>query len=175
MEELKVTNQLTILSKDGEKFQIDAKSASRSGLLKSITNDFDITVPVTVEEVNGNILKKIVEYLKHYKECEPKEILKPLTSSKLSDFVDAWDYEFTNIDKDIIFELIPAANFMDIAPLLELACAKIASIMTAMDPETIKKEFDILEDMTEEEQKKMEEDELKEFDETTETTETEKK
>jgi len=57
---------------------------------------------------------------------------------------------------------------MDIAPLLELACAKIASIMTGMDAETIKKEFDILEDMTEEEQQKMEEEELKEFDETTE-------
>lgn len=168
MVEAEDKNQLTILSKDGEKFQIDAKSASRSGLLRSITNDFDITVPVTVQEVTGNILKLIVEYLKHYKECVPREIIKPLTSSKLSDFVDAWDYEFTNIDRDTIFDLIPAANFMDIAPLLELACAKIASIMTGMDAETIKKEFDILEDMTEEEQQKMEEEELKEFDETTE-------
>jgi len=39
-----------------------------------------------------------------------------------------WYVEFVNLDHEELFELINAANFLDIKPLLELACAKVGSL-----------------------------------------------
>ena len=42
-------------------------------------------------------------------------------------------------DQEMLFELILAANFMDIKPLLDLACAKVASMIKGKTPEDIRK------------------------------------
>jgi len=155
--------KINIISKDGIYFAIDIKSAQRSGLLKNIITDYDTKESITIEEVNGNILKLILDYLVHYRDTEPRVIPRPLPTSNLLDVTDKWDVDFINLDKSILFELIIACNFMDVIGLLELSSSKIASIMKNMDSETIKREFAIPEDMTKEEQEKMEEEELGEY------------
>ena len=37
--------------------------------------------------------------------------------------VSEWDTEYVNIEQEVIFELIPAANYLDIKSLLGLTCA----------------------------------------------------
>ncbi len=41
-----------------------------------------------------------------------------------------------------------AANFMDIKPLLDLSCAKVASMLKGKTPEQIRKQFNIANDFT---------------------------
>ena len=43
--------------------------------------------------------------------------------------VDPWYADYVNIEQEILFELIMAANYLDIKPLLELSCAKVASMI----------------------------------------------
>ncbi len=155
---------IKIVCKDGNKLEIDTQSAKKSVLLNNIIQDYDLNDDIPIN-INSDILKIIFVYLEHYKDSEPEIIPKPLPSGNLESFTDKWDVDFIDLDKSVVLNLIVAANFMDIKSLLELSCAKIASIMKSMDPETIKKEFDIPEDMTEEEQKKLEEEEMKEFEE----------
>ena len=52
----------------------------------------------------------------------------------------------------MLFELILAANFMDIKMLLDLACAKVASMIKGKSPEEIRKTFNIKNDFTPEEE-----------------------
>ena len=72
-----------IVSKEGEEFFLDVKSLELSKFLKDFNNRFpDKEIPLN--EVDSKSLKKIIEYLKHYKgEEKPKEIPKPLPSGDL--------------------------------------------------------------------------------------------
>jgi S-phase kinase-associated protein 1 len=45
-----------------------------------------------------------------------------------------------------------AANYMDIKPLLDLTCAKVASYMKGKSAEEIRKRFNIENDLTKEEE-----------------------
>ena len=57
-----------------------------------------------------------------------------------------------NLDQEVLFELIMAANFMDIKSLLELACAKVASMIKGKTIPDIRKFFNIENDFTPEEE-----------------------
>ncbi len=146
---------ITLVSSDGEKMQISAKAAQRSQLVKGIIEDYPDDAEVPLNNVKSSILKKIKEYLEHYQDSDPKEIERPLASQNYQDCVDAWDFEFINIELDTIFEIILAANYMDIKPLLELASSKIASIIKGKTPEEIRKIFNIQNDFTPEEEQQI--------------------
>ena len=71
---------------------------------------------------------------------------------------DEWDVNFINgIDLDSVFDLINAANYMDISSLLDLSCAKIASLMKGKSAAEIRAMFNIECDLTEDELKEYEE------------------
>ena len=149
---------ITLVSSDGEKMQVTAKAAQRSQLVKGIIEDYQDDAEVPLNNVKSNILKKIKEYLDHYQDSDPKEIERPLASQNYQECVDAWDYEFINVDLDLIFEIILAANYMDIKPLLELASSKVASIIKGKTPEEIRKTFNIQNDFTPEEEQQIREE-----------------
>ena len=146
---------ITLVSSDGEKMQISAKAAQRSQLVKGIIEDYPDDAEVPLNNVKSGILKKIKEYLEHYQDSDPKEIERPLASQNYQECVEAWDFEFINIELDTIFEIILAANYMDIKPLLELASSKIASIIKGKTPEEIRKIFNIQNDFTPEEEQQI--------------------
>ena len=81
-----------------------------------------------------------------------------MPSSNLNEVIDEWDVNFINsIELDGIFDLINAANYMDINSLLDLACAKIASLMKGKSAQEIRAMFNIECDLTEDELKEYEE------------------
>ena len=57
-----------------------------------------------------------------------------------------------DVDQEELFELILAANYMDIKPLLDLTCAKVATMIKGKTPEQIRKQFNIQNDFTPEEE-----------------------
>ena len=149
---------LTLVSSEGEKMQISVKAAQRSQMIKRIIDDFPNETEIPLENVRSNILKKIKEYLDHYQDTDPKEIERPLASQNFQECVDPWDFEFINVDLDLIFEIMLASNYMDIKPLLELATSKVASIIKGKTPEEIRKTFNIQNDFTPEEEQQIREE-----------------
>ena len=149
---------ITMISSDGQKITIDEKSAERSSLMKGLIQDYTENSDIPMPDIRGEVLKKVVEYLTHYNESDPKEIPKPLPSANLLDVTDEWDVTFINsVDLDTTFDIINGANYMDIKPLLDLSCAKIASLMKGKTAEEIRQMFNIECDLTEEELKEYEE------------------
>ena len=100
-----------------------------------------------------DILKKVLEYCEYHKKDNPPEIPKPLTSPNLADVVTQWDVKYVDIERiEDIFELVLAANYLHITSLMELACAKIASLIKGKSTEEIRKTFNIVNDFTKEEE-----------------------
>lgn len=149
---------ITLVSSDGEKFQINEKAARRSQLIKGVIDDFPDDPEVPLHNVKSNILEKIIKYLEYYKDTDPKEIERPLPSNNFNECVDAWDFQFIDLELDQIFEIILSANYMDIKPLMELASAKVASIIKGKSPEEIRKTFNIQNDFTPEEEAQIREE-----------------
>ena len=83
------------------------------------------------------------------------EIEKPLRSSNMRDVIQEWYADYINLDQDVIFDLILAANYMDIKPLLDLTCATVASMIKGKTPEEIRRTFNIANDFTPEEEQQV--------------------
>ena len=86
------------------------------------------------------------------------EIEKPLKSANMGEVVQAWYAEYVNVEQDVLFELILAANYMDIKPLLDLTCASVASLIKGKSPEDIRRTFNIQNDFTPEEEAQVREE-----------------
>ena len=72
--------------------------------------------------------------------------------------VQEWYAQFVNVEQEVLFELILAANYMDIKPLLDLTCATVASMIKGKTPEDIRKTFNIVNDFTPEEEAQVREE-----------------
>ena len=153
------TAKLVLVSSDNQKIEIDSESAQKSHLLKGLMTDFNSSQePIPIPDIKADILNKVVEYLTYYKGKNPKDIPKPMPSANLSEIIDEWDVKFINgIELDSVFDLINAANYMDIPSLLDLSCAKIASLLKGKTAQEIRTMFNIECDLTEEELKEYEE------------------
>ena len=147
---------IKVKSSDGKVIELSTKAASRSKLLSGIIEDFPEDSEFPLNKINGATLEKVKEYLSHYQDSEPRQIEKPLQKD-FKDCVDEWDYKFIGDDNSQILALIFAANFMDIKPLLELAAAKVATLIRGTTTESIRKDFDI-KDISQEEDKQMQKD-----------------
>ena len=67
--------KVILISSDSKTFEISAKAAKRSKLIKeSIEDSKEDIIEFQVNNVKSEVLKKVVEYLEHYKDEEPKEI-----------------------------------------------------------------------------------------------------
>lgn len=133
-----------------------------SELVKSMideNDDDDEVTEIPLPNVKAAILTKVLEFCKHYKKTEPmNEIEKPLKSSEMSEVVQKFYAEFVNVEQPVLFELILAANYMDIKPLLDLTCATVASMIKGKTPEEIRRTFNITNDFSPEEEAQVREE-----------------
>ena len=79
--EIEDDTKVIMISSDGQKFEISAKAAIRFQIVKeSLIGNNQDEIEFKANNIKGDILKKVVEYLKHYENEEPKEIVRPLLS-----------------------------------------------------------------------------------------------
>lgn len=97
---------------------------------------------VAIPGVEGDILELILNYMNHHKGTEPAIIDKPLRSKVMKDVCKtAFDAEYIDEigeNRQQLYDLILAANYMDVKALLHLGCAKVASLIKGQPVEKIK-------------------------------------
>ncbi|POM81950.1 S-phase Kinase-associated protein 1A [Phytophthora palmivora] len=151
--------KVKLVSMDGEAFEVEAKVAAMSQLVQTLVADEqegDELQEIPLPNVKAHVLAKVVEFCQYHKDSPMAEIQKPLKSNVLSESVDEWDANFVDgADQELLFELILAANYMDIKSLLDLSCAKVACMIKGKTPEEIRATFGITEEFTEEEQQRI--------------------
>jgi S-phase kinase-associated protein 1 len=150
---------IKVTSKDGKEFTISKKAAELSVLLKSTMQDFEGDVVVPLSEMDDKTTARVVEYLEKFNGEMPQEIEKPLKSAVMKEVTDEWSANFVDaLPLEDLVDITVAANFMEIQPLLDLTCAKIASMCKDKTEEEIFQTFGVTETFTEEEKAKIREE-----------------
>lgn len=120
--------------------------------------DEDNSMEIPLPNVKSEVLQKVIEFCQHHLVEPMSEIEKPLKSQKMSDVVQKWYADFVELEQVLLFELILAANYMDIKPLLDLTCATVASMIKGKSPEDIRATFNITNDFSPEEEAQVREE-----------------
>lgn len=116
---------LKVIVEDGTEIELETKYARVSTLIAGVWDDQDDkSEPVAIPNVSKAILERTMEFIKHHAEDPLPEIEKPLKTNKLSDVVPEWYGKFIEeMDIDTLYEVILAANYLNVKDLLELGCA----------------------------------------------------
>ena len=102
--------------------------------------------------VSGKDLAKVIEYCKYKVDSKKKKS----DGTQLSEEdIKNWENEFVKVDQGTLFQLILAANYLNIKELLDLTCYTVASMIRGKSPEEIRKAFNIKNDFTPEEEEEV--------------------
>ena len=72
-----------------------------------------------------------------------------------SDIFTKWDRDFFKVETITLFEIILAANYLDVKGLLEMGCKTVADMMGGKSAEEIRRTFNIENDLTAEEEEQI--------------------
>ena len=123
--------------------------ALESQTIKHMIEDDCADSGIPLPNVTSKILAKVIEYCKkHVEAANPED--KPS-----EDDLKTWDAEFVKVDQATLFDLILAANYLNIKSLLDLTCQTVADMIKGKTPEEIRKTFNIKNDFTPEEEEEV--------------------
>jgi S-phase kinase-associated protein 1 len=144
--------KVKLQSSDNQVFEVDEEVANESLTIKNMIEDTGVEETVPLPNVNGKVLAKIIEYCKYHVEANKKTDDKP---AKSEEDKRTWDAEFVKVDQATLFDLILAANYLNIKGLLDLTCQTVANMIKGKTPEEIRKTFNIKNDFTPEEEEEV--------------------
>eukprot|EP00729_Bicosta_minor_P007632 gene7632-22523_t len=143
---------IKLVSSDSTEFPVAMSVAKMSVTIKNMLDDLgeDDDQPIPLPNVNSAILGKVIEYCTYHKDDPPQD-----DDSQKSEPITGWDAEFVKVDQATLFEMILAANFLDIKRMLDLTCKSVAEMIKGKTPEEIRKHFNIKNDFTKEEEEQV--------------------
>ncbi|KAK9070870.1 hypothetical protein SSX86_009438 [Deinandra increscens subsp. villosa] len=140
---------IVLKSSDGETFEVEEAVALESQTIKHMIEDDCADTSIPLPNVTSKILSKVIEYCKKHVETSK-------TDEKASeDDLKSFDAEFVKVDQGTLFDLILAANYLNIKSLLDLTCQTVADMIKGKTPEEIRKTFNIKNDFTPEEEEEV--------------------
>ena len=144
---------VTLKSNDGKDFNLSDEACKLSKYLQEKTKD---KKDFTIDELNGETLKLVLDYLNYYSTNQLSKLPSALKSSDLKAELSNFDYKFISpISYENAFSLINAGLLLQLEHLHDLACIKIAAFMRDKTPDEINKEFTFECQLTPEEMKEL--------------------
>ncbi|XP_045154599.1 S-phase kinase-associated protein 1-like [Echinops telfairi] len=148
---------IKLQSSDGEIIEVDVEIAKQSEIIKTMVEDLGMDDedddPVPLPNVSAEILKKVIEWCTYHMEDAPPPPPQNYEdkAKKVMD-IPIWDQEFLTVDQETLYELMMAANYLDIKGLFDVTCKTVANMIKEKTPEEIRQTFNIENDFTEEEE-----------------------
>ncbi|KAE8781628.1 SKP1-like protein 4 [Hordeum vulgare] len=140
-------------SSDGEEFEVAAETiGAASKMIKGLLDEeVDVAVDVIpLPNVKGPILSRILDYVnRHFSGPDTSYI--PMADDSLKRFDDS----FVQVDQDLLFDLLHAANYLALQSLLDLTSKTVADQMRDKTLEEIRKKFNIVNDYTKDEEQEV--------------------
>ncbi|KAK1228336.1 hypothetical protein PQX77_008631 [Marasmius sp. AFHP31] len=132
---------VVLVSSDSKEFTVDRDVAEHLAIINGPQLE-KTNKPIPLPGVSSDVLEKVLEYCEHHR----GETLKEDEHSQ-------WDHNFiAGVDDRIFFELIIAANYLDVKPLTNLGSTTVANMIKGRTPEQIRALFNLVNDFTPEEE-----------------------
>ena len=145
----------TLVSSDNVKFTVKQSVCLKSDLLKTAIENDSSNSEIPLSQTTSRNLGKILEYLTYHVDHEEADIDRPIQTSDFKTLVCEWDYNFINANKDIMFDIMTTSNYLGINSLINIIAAKTATMIKEKSPEEIRKQFNIVNDFTPEEEEQI--------------------
>ncbi|CAN9362319.1 unnamed protein product [Alternaria alternata] len=133
---------ISITTSDGVEMKVERPVAERSILIKNL-----------LEDLGGESEESIP--IPNSQNDPPATQDDDSDSRKKSTDIDEWDQKFMQVDQEMLFEIILAANYLDIKALLDVGCKTVANMIKGKSPDEIRKTFNIQNDFTPEEEEQI--------------------
>ncbi|XP_006661910.1 SKP1-like protein 1 [Oryza brachyantha] len=151
---------ITLKSSDGEEFEVEEAVAMESQTIRHMIEDDCADNGIPLPNVNSKILSKVIEYCNKHVHASNStstsdDAPAPAANSTSADDLKNWDADFVKVDQATLFDLILAANYLNIKGLLDLTCQTVADMIKGKTPEEIRKTFNIKNDFTPEEEEEI--------------------
>ncbi|PIO72973.1 Skp1 family, dimerization domain protein [Teladorsagia circumcincta] len=149
---------MKLVTNDGENFDVPRDvirlSTTINTMLQDLGLDNESNDPIPICNVSGPIMKKVLQWCTFHKD-DPPSTDDSDNREKRTDDIPSWDVEFLKVDQGTLFELILAANYLDIKGLLDVTCKTVANMIKGKTPEEIRRTFNIKNDFTPEEEEQI--------------------
>ncbi|CAL5054200.1 unnamed protein product [Urochloa decumbens] len=161
--------KVTLISSDNERFEVSEAAASLSQVIRSAIAHSSTDGGIPLYNVTGEVLARVLEYCNKHAAAGSKQMSGAATasfdeeaaagSSGTSNNVEeeelkSFDEAFIDVDQSVLYDLLVAAEFLEVNGLRDLACQKAADMITT---EEIRKTFGIQNDFIWEEEEEEEE------------------
>ncbi|XP_058225494.1 SKP1-like protein 1A [Rhododendron vialii] len=140
--------KIVLKSSDGETFEVEEAVALQSQTIKHMIEDDCADTGIPLPNVTSGVLSKVIEYCKKHAESPAPDDDDRAGNDALKTF----DAKFIDVDQGLLFDLILAANYLDIKSLLDLTCQTVADMIKGKTPEEVRRIFNIVNDFTPEEE-----------------------
>lgn len=148
---------VTVETKDGP-FQVLKGDAVRSKTLKDLMDDAPAGGVIPLHDIDGTTLRRVITWLQTHKD-DPEVAALPTDNApgaaQKQDLTDADKEFFASIDQHAIFQLILAANYLDIRKLLDMCCRAVANSVLGKTPKEIYAYFGVTKELTPEEEEQV--------------------
>lgn len=115
-----------LTTSDNEHFTVDRDIAERSVLIKQMIEDIGETdQPIPLPNVSSSVLAKVLEYCSHHRNDLPTTGDDADEMRRRATDISEWDAKFIQVDQEMLFEIILAANYLDIKSLLDVGCKTV--------------------------------------------------
>lgn len=148
-----------LISEEGDRVPFLVPASSLSGVLENLVlpleTDEERENGVPLPNITTFTLQKVVEYMEyHYEFPVPQNDFDGY--NRIEQDVKLWDEWFiAQYSQSQLFEIILAANYLDIQGLLDATCRQVAEMIKGKSPEEIRTLFNIQNDFTPEEEEQV--------------------
>lgn len=138
-----------LITSDKEEVNVDNEVVECSVLLKTMLEGYQDPVQpkIPLPDVSSKVLKKVTEYCKYYKNDACPTARNQNESPRPTD-ISEWDQKSITADQDMLFEIILAANYLQITSLFDFGCQTVVNRTKGKTPEELCNFFGIVNEFT---------------------------
>ncbi len=151
-----MADTVTLLSNDDKSFEISQEAIDVSVTIKELIEDIgDLDAPIPLPNVSGETLARVVEYCNYHYAISVSKEDETAVATETAKEIELWDEQFCKMELQSLFQLILAANYLEIPSLLDVTCKTVANMINGKTPDQIRETFNIPDDLTEEQKEEM--------------------